>query len=196
MIRMKGDHHAGTPSCFAVADRRPYPNAVQLRERFCEVTKALELGTYKEIPRGFWLLNRRSRTTRAAVTNSAAGSTTRRSSATRPARMMVGVLWALVHPFLRKWALLVEYKRAKAGTSRTLEVKSRTASRLGLASPVAAPVAAVHSGQGHRAQRAAQRVDKQGDRPGFGRHGALEHLNGVAERTTRHHRIPQHHDRV
>jgi len=41
-----------------------------------------------------------------------------------------------------------------AGTpisARTLEVKSRTARRLGLASPVASPVAAVHSGQGHRA---------------------------------------------
>jgi hypothetical protein len=24
MIRMKGDHHAGTPSCFADADRLPY----------------------------------------------------------------------------------------------------------------------------------------------------------------------------
>jgi hypothetical protein len=31
MIRMKGDHHARTPSCFAVADRLPYPNATQLR---------------------------------------------------------------------------------------------------------------------------------------------------------------------
>ena len=30
MIRMKGDHHARTPSCFADADRLPYPNAIQL----------------------------------------------------------------------------------------------------------------------------------------------------------------------
>jgi hypothetical protein len=29
--RMKGDHHATRTSCFAVADRLPYPNAVQLR---------------------------------------------------------------------------------------------------------------------------------------------------------------------
>ena len=29
MIRMNGHHHARTPSCFAVADRLPYPNAVQ-----------------------------------------------------------------------------------------------------------------------------------------------------------------------
>ena len=29
MIRMKGDHHARTPSCFAVADRLPYPDAMQ-----------------------------------------------------------------------------------------------------------------------------------------------------------------------
>ena len=28
-IRMKGDHHARTPSCFSVADRLPYPNAIQ-----------------------------------------------------------------------------------------------------------------------------------------------------------------------
>jgi len=27
-IRMKGDHHARTPSCFAVADCQPYPNAI------------------------------------------------------------------------------------------------------------------------------------------------------------------------
>jgi hypothetical protein len=26
---MNGHHHARTPSCFAVADRLPYPNAVQ-----------------------------------------------------------------------------------------------------------------------------------------------------------------------
>ena len=31
MTRMKGDHHARTPSYFAVADRLPYPNAAQLR---------------------------------------------------------------------------------------------------------------------------------------------------------------------
>ena len=31
MIRMKADHHARTPSCLAVADRVPYPNAIQLR---------------------------------------------------------------------------------------------------------------------------------------------------------------------
>ncbi len=31
VIRMKGEHHAKTPSCFAVADRVPYPNAVKLR---------------------------------------------------------------------------------------------------------------------------------------------------------------------
>jgi hypothetical protein len=30
-IRMKGDPHARTPSCFAVADRVPYPNDIQLR---------------------------------------------------------------------------------------------------------------------------------------------------------------------
>ena len=29
MIRMKGDHHARMSSCFAVADRLPYPNAIQ-----------------------------------------------------------------------------------------------------------------------------------------------------------------------
>jgi hypothetical protein len=29
MIGMNGHHHARTPSCFAVADRLPYPNAVQ-----------------------------------------------------------------------------------------------------------------------------------------------------------------------
>jgi hypothetical protein len=29
--RLKGDHHARTLSCFAIADRPPYPNAVQLR---------------------------------------------------------------------------------------------------------------------------------------------------------------------
>jgi hypothetical protein len=29
MIRMKGDHQARTPSCFAVADRLLYPNAIQ-----------------------------------------------------------------------------------------------------------------------------------------------------------------------
>jgi hypothetical protein len=29
MIRMKSNHHARTPSCFAVADRLPYPNAIQ-----------------------------------------------------------------------------------------------------------------------------------------------------------------------
>ena len=88
---------------------------------------------------------------------------------------------------------------SEAGTpisARTLEVKARAARCLGLASPVASPVAAVHSGQGHRAQRAPQRVNEQGDRPGFGRHGAVEHLDGVAERIARYHRIPQHHDRV
>src|SRR5512133_4174065 len=31
MIRMKGNHHATRTSCFAVADRLPYPNATQLR---------------------------------------------------------------------------------------------------------------------------------------------------------------------
>jgi hypothetical protein len=29
MIRMKGDHRARTPSCFAVADRLPYLTAIQ-----------------------------------------------------------------------------------------------------------------------------------------------------------------------
>jgi hypothetical protein len=33
MIGMNGHHHARTPSCFAVADRLPYPNAIQLRAR-------------------------------------------------------------------------------------------------------------------------------------------------------------------
>ena len=56
-----------SPSCFAVADRMPYSNAAQLRERCCEVTKALELGTHNEIRRGFSLLDRRSRTTRAVL---------------------------------------------------------------------------------------------------------------------------------
>ena len=102
MIRMKGDHHARTPSCFAVADRMPYPNAVQPCEGCCEVTKALELGTHKEIRRGFSLLDRRSRSIRAAVTNSAAESTTRRSCAIPQARVMACVLWALVHASLRK----------------------------------------------------------------------------------------------
>jgi hypothetical protein len=32
-IRLKGDHHTRTPSCFAVADCLPYPNAIQLRAR-------------------------------------------------------------------------------------------------------------------------------------------------------------------
>ena len=32
MIRMKGDHHARTPSCFAVADR-PVPECHKLRAR-------------------------------------------------------------------------------------------------------------------------------------------------------------------
>ena len=31
MIRMKGDHHPRTPSCFTVAARLQYPNAIQLR---------------------------------------------------------------------------------------------------------------------------------------------------------------------
>ena len=31
IIRMKGDHHTRTPSCFAVADRLPYPDTVALR---------------------------------------------------------------------------------------------------------------------------------------------------------------------
>jgi hypothetical protein len=31
MVRVKGDHHARTPSCFAVVDSLRYPNAVQLR---------------------------------------------------------------------------------------------------------------------------------------------------------------------
>jgi hypothetical protein len=31
-IQMKGDHHARTPSCFAVADSLPYPNlTIQVR---------------------------------------------------------------------------------------------------------------------------------------------------------------------
>lgn len=96
------------------------------------ITKALELGTHKEIRRSSTL-----------------------SSGSRP-------VWSSA------------YKKAKAATNRTLEVETRIARRLGLASPVAA----VHPGQGHRAQRAAERVDKQSDRPGFGRHAALEHLNG------------------
>jgi hypothetical protein len=32
-IRMKGGHHSRTPSCFAIADRWRYPNAIQLRAR-------------------------------------------------------------------------------------------------------------------------------------------------------------------
>ena len=30
-IRMNGDHHARTPSCFAGADRLPYLNAIRVR---------------------------------------------------------------------------------------------------------------------------------------------------------------------
>jgi|tagenome__1003787_1003787.scaffolds.fasta_scaffold20971873_3 hypothetical protein len=61
---------------------------------------------------------------------------------------------------------------------------------------LASPVAAVHTGQGHRGERPAERIDEQGDRPGRLRHGALKHLEGVAERATRGHRIPQHHHGV
>ena len=62
------------------------------------------------------------------------------------------------------------------------DVETPTSERLGgLAAPVAAPVSAVHTRQGHRAQRAAERVDEEGDCPRLGRYGAVEHLDGVRE---------------
>ena len=80
---------------------------------------------------------------------------------------------------------------------RTPEVEARDSpTPWGLASPVTSPVAAVHPGQGHRAQRPAERVDEQRDRSRLCRHGAIEHLDGVAERATRRHGIPQHHHGV
>ena len=46
MIPVNRDHQALTPSCFAVADRLSYPNAVKLRlgrdcRRLCEVRAAI-----------------------------------------------------------------------------------------------------------------------------------------------------------
>ena len=45
MIRMKGDHHAKTPSYFAVLDRPRYPNAVRCQlgrvRRLREIVKQM-----------------------------------------------------------------------------------------------------------------------------------------------------------
>jgi hypothetical protein len=45
MTRMKRDHHARAPSYFAVADRRPHPNAVHLRARVRPVPESTAFGS-------------------------------------------------------------------------------------------------------------------------------------------------------